>query len=165
VFGHLLGLGSFDNPEGTLACKQTFFLITFNGIGFILMTSIAPTTYLGNLTLLTLILTARFMVDQHPFLLEALTRVDSNILFFQIHLKVVFDLLSLSTCTCLPSFKQFIGQQTVQLQDSISECLHPHTLLNMIFDGIFEAHCARILLCSGPGACVWLIVQPIFPSF
>jgi hypothetical protein len=28
----------------------------------------------------------------------------------------------------------------VRFQDSISECLHHHTLFNMLFDKIFEAH-------------------------
>jgi len=35
----------------------------------------------------------------------------------------------------------------------------------MLPDGIFEAHHAQILSCSGPRANVWFIVQPIFPSF
>jgi hypothetical protein len=35
VFGRLLGLGSFDSPEGPLACKQAFLPINFNGIGLI----------------------------------------------------------------------------------------------------------------------------------
>jgi hypothetical protein len=31
----------------------------------------------------------------------------------------------------------------VQLQDSISECLHHHTLINMLFDEISETHRAQ----------------------
>jgi hypothetical protein len=59
----------------------------------------------------------------------------------------------------------------VQLQDSISECLHHHTLSNMLFDGTFEAYCAQILSCFSLGASTWLITQLIFsllivfPSF
>ncbi len=53
----------------------------------------------------------------------------------------------------------------VQLQDSISKCLHHHTLSSMLFDGTFEAHCVRNLSCSGLRAGVWFIVQLIFPTF
>jgi hypothetical protein len=63
------------------------------------------------------------------------------------------------------SFEQLIGQQMVQLQDSILECLHHHTLSNILSNGISKAHCARILSCSGPRAGVYLTIWPIFPSF
>jgi hypothetical protein len=39
-------------------------------------------------------------------------------------------------------FEQLIEQQMVRLQDSIVEHLHHHTLSNILFDGISEAHCA-----------------------
>jgi hypothetical protein len=39
----------------------------------------------------------------------------------------------------------------VQLQDSILEHLHHHTISNMFSDGILEAHCVWILLCYGLG--------------
>jgi hypothetical protein len=78
MFGHFLGPRSFDNLEGPLARKQASFLIIFSGIEFILTTITAPTTYLGNWALEASIIVARFMDDQHPFLLEALTRVDNN---------------------------------------------------------------------------------------
>jgi hypothetical protein len=73
MFGCLLVSGSFDNPKGTLDHKQTSLPITFGGVGLILTFTIAPTTYLGNWALVALIIVVRFMVDQHPFLLEALT--------------------------------------------------------------------------------------------
>jgi hypothetical protein len=53
----------------------------------------------------------------------------------------------------------------VQLQDSISECLHHHTLFNMLSNKIFEAHRAQILSCFGPRAVAWLITWLIFPAF
>jgi len=53
----------------------------------------------------------------------------------------------------------------VQLQESISKHLHHHTLSNMRFDRIFETHCARILLCSGPGVNTWLTIWLISPTF
>jgi len=36
------------------------------------------------------------------------------------------------------------------LQDYILEHLHHHTIINMCFDEIFEAHHAQILSCLGP---------------
>ncbi len=53
----------------------------------------------------------------------------------------------------------------VHLQDSISECLHHHTFINMFFDRILEAHCARILSCSSPWVGICFIVWLIFPTF
>ncbi len=52
----------------------------------------------------------------------------------------------------------------VHFQDSISKCLHHHTLFSMFFDEIFEAHHAQILSCFSLGACVWFIAQPIYPT-
>jgi hypothetical protein len=67
-----LGLGFFDNPKGLLACKQVSFLITFDDIELILITTIALTTYLWSWALVVSIIAIRFMVDQCPFLLKAL---------------------------------------------------------------------------------------------
>ncbi len=53
----------------------------------------------------------------------------------------------------------------VRFQNSISEHLHHHTLFSMLFDRIFEAHCAQILSCFGPRAGVWLTIWPIFLGF
>ncbi len=78
VFGHLLGPGSFNSLEGPLVCKQTSLPITFNGIGLILTSTIAPIAYLKSWALVVLVIVVRFMVDQCLFLLEALTRVDNN---------------------------------------------------------------------------------------
>ncbi len=75
------------------------------------------------------------------------------------------DLLLSLTHACLFPFEQFIDQQMVQLQNSISKCLHHHTLSNMFFNKIYEAHCARTLSCSGPRASTWFIVRPIYLTF
>jgi len=53
----------------------------------------------------------------------------------------------------------------VQLQDSILECLHHHTLSNMLSNEISEAHYAQILSCSSLGADIWLIVRLVFLAF
>jgi len=126
VSKRLLGLGSFDNLERPLAYKQVFFPITFDGIRFIPMATFAPTTYLGSRALVASIIAIRFMVDQCPFLFETLAQMNNNTFPFQQHLKAACDFLSPPSRTYLLSFEQFIGQQTVQLQDSILEHLHHH---------------------------------------
>jgi hypothetical protein len=73
VFGCLLGLGSFDSLEGPLIHKQTSLPITFSGVGLILTSTITLVAYLGSRALVVFVIATRFMVDQHPFLFEALT--------------------------------------------------------------------------------------------
>jgi len=63
VFGCLLSPRSFDNPKRPLTHKQIFFPMTFGGIKLIPMTTITPTTYLGNWAFITSIIDVRFMVD------------------------------------------------------------------------------------------------------
>jgi hypothetical protein len=48
MFGLIFGLGSIDSPEGPLTCKQASFSIIFNGVRFILASTIAPMAYLGS---------------------------------------------------------------------------------------------------------------------
>jgi hypothetical protein len=73
VFGHLLGLGSFDSQERPLAHKQAYLPIAFGGIDFISITTIAPMLYLKSWAFVASIVTVRFMVDQCPLFLEVLT--------------------------------------------------------------------------------------------
>jgi hypothetical protein len=80
------------------------------------------------------------MVNPCPFLFEALVRVNNNTFPFQQHLKETCKLLPPLAWVCLPLFEQFIGQQMVHLQDSISEHLHHHTFFNMFSDRMLEAH-------------------------
>jgi hypothetical protein len=98
------------------------------------------------------------MANQRPFLLEALVQVNSNTFLFQQHLNGTCDLLSPRSLMCLHIFEQFIGQQMVHLQDSISKHLDHHTLSSILSNKIFEAHCAQILSCSSLGASVWFII-------
>ncbi len=164
MFIHLLSLGSFDGLEGPLVHKQASFPIAFSGVRFILTSTIAQVVYLGSWALVALVIIIRFMVDQCPFLLEALTWVNNTFLFQQ-HFKATCDLLPPLARAWFFPFEQFIGQQMVQLQDSILEHLHHHTLSNMFFNGIFEAHSVRILSCYGPKASAWLTVWSVFPTF
>jgi hypothetical protein len=158
MFGHLLGIRSFDSLEGPIFHKQTFLLIILDGIDLISTSTIAPTTYLKSWALVISIIIARFMVNQCPFLVEVLMQINNNTFPFQQHLNATCDLLPSSTSTCLHLFEQFIRQQMVHFQDSISECLHHHTFYNMFFDKIFEAHYVQILSCSNLGMSVWFII-------
>jgi hypothetical protein len=105
------------------------------------------------------------MVDQRPFLVETLTQVDNNTFPFHQHLKVACDLLPPLAYAYLHPFKQFIGQQMVQLQYSILECLRHHTLSNMLSDGTSKAHHAQILSCFSPRASVWFKNRSNFLTF
>jgi hypothetical protein len=82
VFRRLLGPISFDNLEGLVANKQASLPITFGGIKIIPITTIAPTSYLRNWAFITSFIAVMFMVDQRPFLLEALAQVNNNIFPF-----------------------------------------------------------------------------------
>jgi hypothetical protein len=75
------------------------------------------------------------------------------------------DFLPPSTCACILLSKQLFKQQMVQFQNSILNCLHHHTLSNMLFDKISKAHCALILSCFGLGASAWFTIRLIFSSF
>jgi hypothetical protein len=67
VFGFFLGLGFFDGLERPLDHKQTFFPITFYGIGPMSATTITPTTYLRSWAVVVPIINVKFMVDQCLF--------------------------------------------------------------------------------------------------
>jgi hypothetical protein len=102
------------------------------------------------------------MVNQCPFLFETLLITTFP---FQQHLKTTCDLLPPRPRTCLLHVEQLIIQQMVHFQDSISKCLHHHTLFNMLFDEIFEVHCACMLSCFDLGVGAWFITWPIFSTF
>jgi hypothetical protein len=55
-----------------IAHKQISFPIAFGGIRLILTTTIALIAYLGRWTFIVSIITIKFIVDQHPFLIEPL---------------------------------------------------------------------------------------------
>jgi hypothetical protein len=110
MFGPLLGLRSFDIAKRPLVRKQTSFPITFNGVGLILTSINALTTYLGNRAFVISTIFARFVVDQCPFLLEALAGVVNNTFPFQQHFNNTCDLLAPPARACLFPFEQFIGQ-------------------------------------------------------
>ncbi len=110
MFGPLLGLRSFDIAKRPLVRKQTSFPITFNGVGLILTSINALTTYLGNRAFVISTIFARFVVDQCPFLLEALAGVVNNTFPFQQHFNNTCDLLPPPARACLFPFEQFIGQ-------------------------------------------------------
>ncbi len=82
MFGHLLGLGFFDILKGLLTHKQTSLPITLGGIKLILTSTIAPINYLGSWAFIVSIIAIKFMVNQNPFILEALAQVNNNTFFF-----------------------------------------------------------------------------------
>jgi hypothetical protein len=83
MFRHFLGPISFNSLKGPVANKQASLPIIFGGIKIIPIVTIAPATYLGNWAFIASFIIVRFMVDQHPLLLEALAQVDNNSFPFQ----------------------------------------------------------------------------------
>ncbi len=149
MFGRLLGPGSFDSLEGPLVGKQASLLITFDGFRLILTSTITLWAYLGSWTLVVLIIVVRFMVDQRPFLLEALSWVDNNTFPFQQHLKVACDLLP------SPTYEMESWSWTICWPMNWSNGgKHHHTFSSMFFDRTSKVHCAWILSCSGPNATI-----------
>jgi hypothetical protein len=57
--------------------------MTFGVIGLIPTATITSTTYLGSWAFIASIIVVRFMVNQRPFLLEALTQINNNTFPFQ----------------------------------------------------------------------------------
>ncbi len=76
-----LGPRTFDSFKGPLAHKQASLSITFGGVWPISTSTITPTNYLGSWAFVASIIAIRFMVDQCPFIIEALTWVNNNIFF------------------------------------------------------------------------------------
>jgi len=72
MFRHLLSPRSFDSLEGLLVHKQVSFLITFDGVRFILIATIALVIYLVSWAFIDLIISVKFMADQHPLFLQTL---------------------------------------------------------------------------------------------
>jgi len=77
-----LGLTFESFKELGVRHKQTSFPIIFNGVGLISTSTITPTTYLGNWAFIILIIGVRSMVNQPPFLFEALAQVNNNTFLF-----------------------------------------------------------------------------------
>jgi hypothetical protein len=53
----------------------------------------------------------------------------------------------------------------VQFHNFVSEHLHHHTCSSMLFNKIFETHCAWMLSCFGPEVGTWLTIWLAFPTF
>jgi hypothetical protein len=75
MFGHLLGLGSFDSPKGPLALKQVSFSI-ISMVSNSYRIHHCPSGFFKELG--PCYFNHNFMVEQHPFLFEALTQFDNN---------------------------------------------------------------------------------------
>jgi hypothetical protein len=78
----------YECLKALLVHRQVLPPISSGGIGFIYTKTIASTTYLGGWMLVALIITSRFMLDSHPFLLVAIRASSSNSLPFEVHRKL-----------------------------------------------------------------------------
>jgi hypothetical protein len=90
---------------------------------------------------------------------------DNNTLLFYLHLKVTCDFLPPLVFMCFLPFEQVIEHQMVQLQSSIWDYLHHHTLFYMYSNERSKPHHVWILSCSGPWVNVWFTSWLVFPTF
>jgi len=74
------------------------------------------------------------------FLLEILVHVYKDTVPFHKQFKEVYEHLQPLWHMCIVQFEQLIRKYLVQLQDSISECLHQNILSNMLLMGYFDVH-------------------------
>jgi hypothetical protein len=97
--------GPLISPKGPLAYKQVFLPLIFGGIRLIPTSTITLVAYLRSWAFIPSIIVTRFMVNQCPFLLEALMWIDNNTFHLQQHLNATCDFLPpLTQAYMSPSF-------------------------------------------------------------
>jgi hypothetical protein len=118
--------------------------------------------FLGSWPLVALVITYRFLLDSHPFLLEALHANNLGSLPFQVHLRLSRELLPLATTTCLPLFGQLVKKGTNHFKKLFQKISHDHSIFsNMSFD----SHQTCLRSCARPCSKTWLCAHPIIPCF
>jgi len=83
IFGRFLGSGLLECPMTPLVCCQVPFPIFSGDVRLISLKVIALVTYLGNWVLIAPVITYRFLLDFHSFLLEAISANYLGPLFFR----------------------------------------------------------------------------------
>ncbi len=87
IFERLLGVGSLDCLEVLLVHQQVVLPISSGGVWSISLEVITLIAYLGNWAIIALVITSKFLLDFHQFLLEAIGVSNSRPLLLQTHLK------------------------------------------------------------------------------
>ncbi len=93
VFERLLGMGSLECPKAPLIHWHVA-IPNYNGdIGLISLEVIALATFLGHQALVAPIIASRFLLDSCPLLLKAIGASNLRPFPFQVHLRLVRQLL------------------------------------------------------------------------
>jgi hypothetical protein len=107
-FWETFGFGLIGMPWGPFSLSTNGFPHFNGGIRLISLEVIAPATYLRSWALVALVITSRFLLNFHPFLLEVIGVSNSRPLPFPTHLKLTQKLLplgSLGGCSMCVPFK------------------------------------------------------------
>jgi hypothetical protein len=135
--------------------------ISFGKVGLISFEIIMLTTYLGSWAFIALIITLRFLVDFHLFLLEVIRVKNSSSLSFQTHLRLVLKLLPMVATLCIPPFEQLAKKGVHQLQENISKQLHDHSFSSILLYLSWDSHHACLSFCIGSKMGIWLSTHPV----
>jgi hypothetical protein len=132
VFEIFLGLSSFDYSKALLVCRHISFPISSGGMNFISIETIALVTYLESCqTLITFVITFRFLLDLRPFLLKVIGANSSGSFPFQVHLRLFWELPPPSCNNMFTPFKHLTKREVNWFQKIIWERL---------FDMSFDSH-------------------------
>jgi len=104
----LLGPSCFECLKPPLVHWEVMFPISRGSIGFILAKTIELMIFLGSWALVTLVITSRFLLDLHPFLLEAIGVSSSSSLPFQMHMRLSWKYFPPIAITCLSMLEQLV---------------------------------------------------------
>jgi hypothetical protein len=102
-------MGDFWAHVFWIACRPLYCIVRslspfLARVGFISLELITPMAYLGSWALVAPITNARVFLDLHPFLLEVIDAIHSNIFPFLTHLKSTQKLFPLHVVACVPPF-------------------------------------------------------------
>jgi hypothetical protein len=157
-FERFLGLGSLECFKALRVCWHVAFPIFSGGIRLISLKVIALVIYLGSWTLVTIVIVSKF-------LLEVIGVNSSRPFLFQAHMKSTQKLIPLGVVACVPLFEQLVERNTYCIQENISERLHNHLCINILFYLLFDLHQTHLRSCAGLSANVWLLIRLVIPFF
>jgi len=87
--------------------------------------------------------------------------INSSLLSFQTHLRLVQKLLPMVATLWVPPFEQLVEKGVHQFQENISKQLHDHSFSSIFFDLFWDSHHACLSSCIGLEMGTWLFTHPI----
>jgi hypothetical protein len=113
---------------------------------------------LGSWALIAHAIISKFLLDYYSFLLEVIGESNLRPLPFQTHLNSTWKLLPLRVIACVPLFEQLVKRSANCLQESISERLHDHSFINILFNLTSNLYWTCLKSCEGSRARCWHLV-------